>query len=94
LVNSIEVKNPLPTANATVPSSSVKTGLETSLATALNTTASLGPDAGTVAKAAQVAWMHAFSIASLVAAGIVFVTVVIAFVALPRQNQSESDIHD
>jgi EmrB/QacA subfamily drug resistance transporter len=75
-------------------SGSVKTGLETSLATALNTAASLGPDAGTVAKAAQVAWMHAFSVASLVAAGIVFVAAVIAFVAMPRQKQTENDTHE
>lgn len=70
-------------------SGSVKTGLETSLATALNTASSLGVDAGTVAEAAKVAWMHAFSVASLVAAGIVFVTAIIAIVALPRKR-SES----
>ena len=75
-------------------SGSVKTSLETSLATALNTAASLGPDAGIVAEAAQVAWMHAFSIASLVAAGIVFVTMVIALMALPRQKQSENDTQE
>jgi EmrB/QacA subfamily drug resistance transporter len=75
-------------------SGSVKTSLETSLATALNTAASLGPDAGTVADAARVAWMHAFSIASLVAAGIVFVTMVIALMALPRQKLSENDTHE
>lgn len=72
-------------------SGSVKTCLETSLATALNTASSLGADAGTVAEAAKVAWMNAFSVAALVAAGIVFVTAIIAFVALPRQKQSETD---
>jgi len=73
---------------------SVKTGLETSLATALNTTSTMGPDAGTVAEAAKTAWMHAFSVAALVAAGIVFVTAIIALVALPRQKQSECDTHE
>lgn len=75
-------------------SGQVKTGLETSLATALNTAGSLGPEAGSVARAAQNAWMHAFSVAALVATGIVVVTIIIAFVALPRHRQPGRDTHD
>ncbi len=75
-------------------SGSVKEGLESSLATALNTAGSLGAEADLVAESAKIAWMHAFSNASLVAAGIVFVSVIIAFLALPRDKLVESDINE
>ena len=70
---------------------SVKTALETSLATALNAIQSLGPEAAGLAESVKAAWMSALSTASLVAAGIIFVAMIIAFVALPKHKQQQSD---
>jgi MFS family permease len=70
---------------------SVKTALEASLATALNAVQSLGPEAAGLAESVKAAWMSALSTASLVAAGIIFVAVIIAFVALPKHKQQQSD---
>lgn len=70
---------------------SVKTALEGSLATALHVAKSLGPQAAALAESAKTAWMDALSIAALVAAGIIFVAAIVAFMALPKHTEPQSD---
>ncbi len=69
----------------------VKTALEGSLATALHVAKSLGPQAAALAESAKTAWMDALSIAALVAAGIIFVAAIVAFLALPKHTEPQSD---
>lgn len=69
----------------------LKTALEGSLATALHVSRFLGPRATEFANLAKAAWMDALSTAALVSAGIMFVATIIAFVALPRHTERQSD---
>jgi len=68
-----------------------KDALEGSLASALAVADKLGPAAGTVATAAKDAWMGALSTASLTAAAIIFACSIIAFIALPKHTEKQSD---
>jgi Na+/melibiose symporter-like transporter len=72
-------------------SGAVKEGLESSLAVALRIGESLGPASTTVMDAAKTAWMDGLSAAALVAAAIIFVCAIIAFVGLPKHVDKASD---
>jgi len=69
----------------------IKDALEGSLASALNAAQHLGPAADTVARAAKEAWMGGLSTASITAAIIIFISALIAFFALPKHSEKQSD---
>lgn len=69
----------------------LREGLESSLAVALRVAENLGPQAGNVANAAMDAWMHGLSQASLIAAAIIFVSAIIAYVGLPKHQGKDND---
>lgn len=69
----------------------LKEALEGSLATALHVSQFLGPKAKEFADYAKAAWMDALATAALVSAAIIFVAAIIAFVALPKHTDQQSD---
>ena len=89
VLSAVYEKNIAETANAFT--GAAKEGLESSLAVALNIAGQLGPMADSVAMAAKTAWMDGLSVASLVAAGIIFACAVIAYFGLPQHQDKDSD---
>ena len=89
VLSAVYEKNIAETANAFT--GAAKEGLESSLAVALNIAGQLGPMADSVAMAAKTAWMDGLSMASLVAAAIIFVCAMIAYFGLPKHQDKESD---
>lgn len=70
----------------------VKEGIESSLAVALKISESLGSAADGVASAAMDAWMSGMSLAAIVAAIIIFICSIIAFVGLPKHSDKEDNV--
>lgn len=70
----------------------IKEGLESSLAVALNVAKELGPAAQSVSDAAMNAFMSGISLAATVAAIIIFISAVIAYVGLPKNHKADDDI--
>jgi len=69
----------------------VREGLESSLAVALNVAEKLGPAAQKVSDAAMDAFMGGISQAALIAAIVIFVAAVIAFIGLPKHTAKDDD---
>ena len=59
---------------------------------ALQVAESLGPAADMVADAAKEAWMSGLASAALIAAGIIFVSAIIAFIYLPKHHTNDDTI--
>jgi len=89
ILSAVYEKNIAETASAFT--GAIKEGLESSLAVALSVADNLGPAAQTVATAAKDAWMTGLSSASLVAAGIIFASAIIAFVYLPKHTDPNNN---
>lgn len=69
----------------------VRDGLESSLAVAMQVAGRLGPAADSVTNAAKDAFMTGLSHAAIVAAVIIFVAAIIAFVGLPKVHKEGDD---
>lgn len=71
--------------------SQVSDALESSLAVALKVSEKLGPAADTVANSAKDAFMNGMSHAAVIAAIIIFISAIIAFVGLPKHAKKNDD---
>lgn len=89
ILSAVYVKNIADTASGFT--GAVKSGLESSLAVALQVADKLGPMAETVTNAAKVAWMDGLNAASLTAAIIIFICAVLAYAGLPEHKDKDSN---
>ena len=69
----------------------IKDGLESSLAVALKVAEKLGPAADSITKSAMDAFMAGMAHASIVAAVIIFISAIIAFIGLPKHSTKNDD---